>query len=57
MPEWRKSSFSQDGAECVELTWVNGQAYLRDSKAPSASPLPLDLPALVDFVKGPRQGR
>jgi hypothetical protein len=32
--EWRTSSFSQDGGECVELTWSDGQAFARDSKNP-----------------------
>jgi hypothetical protein len=50
-PVWRKSSFSQDGGECVELAWSAGQAFARDSKNPSGPQIPVDLPALVDTVK------
>lgn len=52
--EWRKSSFSSDGGECVELTWSDGQAFARDSKNPSGSLVPVDLPALVGTVKAGR---
>lgn len=54
MPEWRKSSFSQDGAECLELTWLSGQAFVRDSKNRSVLPVPVDLSALVSSVKAGR---
>lgn len=49
--EWRKSSFSSDGGECVELTWWDGQAFARDSKNPSGPMIPVDLPALVGVAK------
>lgn len=49
--EWRKSSFSQDGGECVELTWSGGRSFARDSKNPSGPVIPVDLSALVGAVK------
>jgi hypothetical protein len=55
--EWRKSSFSQDGGECVELTWSAGQAFARDSKNPSGPLIPVDLPALVGAMKAGRYRR
>lgn len=55
--EWRKSSFSQDGGECVELAWFDDRAFVRDSKNPSGSPIPVDLPALVDTAKAGRFDR
>lgn len=48
--EWRKSSFSQDGGECVELTWQGGQAFARDSKNPAGPVVPVDLLGLARFV-------
>jgi hypothetical protein len=55
--EWRKSSFSSDGGECVELTWSAGRAFARDSKNPSGPVVPVDLPALVDIVRTGRFDR
>jgi hypothetical protein len=52
--EWRRSSFSQDGGECVELAWSDGRAFARDSKNPSGPRVPLDLLALVGTVKAGR---
>lgn len=55
--EWRKSSFSQDGGECVELTWSAGRAFARDSKNPSGPHIPVDLLALVGTVQTGRFDR
>jgi hypothetical protein len=49
--EWRESSFSQDGGECVELAWSDGRAFARDSKNPSGPVILVDLPALVGTVR------
>lgn len=49
--EWRKSSFSSDGGECVELTWSGGRSFARDSKNPSGPVISVDLSALVDAVR------
>lgn len=55
--EWRKSSFSQDGGECVELAWLRGQAFARDSKNPTGREVPIDLPRLTQAVKAGRFDR
>lgn len=55
--EWRKSSFSQDGGECVELAWLDGQAFARDSKNPTGQVIPVDLSGLAGAVKADRFGR
>jgi len=31
---WQKSSFSDNGGNCVEVAAAHGQTYMRDSKAP-----------------------
>jgi hypothetical protein len=49
--EWRKSSFSSDGGECVELTWLDGRAFARDSKNPSGPTISIDLLALVESCR------
>jgi hypothetical protein len=55
--KWRKSSFSQDGGECVELAWSAGRALARDSKNLSGPHIPVDLSTLVDFMKTGRYDR
>jgi uncharacterized protein DUF397 len=55
--EWRKSSFSQDGGECVELAWHSGQAFARDSKNPTGLVIPVDLTGLTEAVKADRFDR
>jgi hypothetical protein len=54
---WRKSSFSVDGGECVELAWSAGQAFARDSKNPSGPQIPVDLLALIGAMKAGRFDR
>jgi hypothetical protein len=36
---WRKSSYSGNDANCVELAWLPAGAGIRDSKAPEAGAL------------------
>jgi len=36
---WYKSSFSDDGAGCVEVRFINGEAQVRDSKDTAGSVL------------------
>ena len=55
--EWRKSSFSQDGGECVELAWQDGQAFARDSKNPTGPTIPVNLPGLARVAKAGRFDR
>lgn len=51
---WRKSSFSIDSQNCVELAEFGGHIWLRDSKHPDAGHLTFthaELAALVDAAK------
>ncbi|GAB3750542.1 DUF397 domain-containing protein [Nocardiopsis nanhaiensis] len=34
-PEWRTSTFSPNGSDCVECRGVTGSAEVRDSKHPT----------------------
>lgn len=45
---WRKSSFSAQQTDCVELAWFGG---VRDSKNPHGPALPVDLTPLLTAVK------
>ncbi|HEV7648580.1 MAG TPA: DUF397 domain-containing protein [Actinophytocola sp.] len=47
--EWRKSSFSGSGGNCVEVR--QDLAALRDSKNPNGTTLIVDLACLVAQVK------
>lgn len=58
MINWRKSSYSGTGTaggqECVEVARISRMVGLRDSKAPAAGHLSLDVPhfeALVSRIK------
>jgi hypothetical protein len=47
---WRKSSYSDNAQNCVELATTPGAAHLRDSKHPDAGSLtfpPAEVAALV----------
>ena len=43
---WRKSSFSGNDANCVEVAWPGAEAAIRDSKNPGAGHLTIPVPAL-----------
>ena len=47
--DWRKSSFSGEGGNCVQVR--QDLTAVRDSKNPAAV-LAVDLPALLNAVKG-----
>jgi hypothetical protein len=47
--DWRKSSFSGDSGECVEVR--QDLAVIRDSKNPAGSTLAVDLSRLLATVK------
>jgi hypothetical protein len=46
---WRKSSFSAQETDCVEVAWVGA---LRDSKNPHGPTLAVDLASLLTAAKG-----
>ena len=50
---WRKSSFSAQETDCVELAWTGA---LRDSKNPAGA-LQVDLAHLIGAVKADRIAR
>lgn len=53
---WRKSSYSSDTANCVEVAMLLGQVYVRDSKDP-AGPSLIFTPREWDaFVAGAKDG-
>jgi len=47
--EWRKSSFSGSGGNCVQVR--QDQAAIRDSKNPAGPSLPVDLPTLLAAIR------
>jgi hypothetical protein len=50
--DWRKSSFSGSGGNCVEVR--QDLAAIRDSKNPDGPALAADLPRLLAIVKSGR---
>lgn len=46
--EWRKSSFSPNGGNCVELAYAGA---VRDSKNPDGARLSASMPALIGAAK------
>lgn len=52
MSAWRKSSRSQNGANCVEL--CRTLEHLRDSKNPAGPTLHGDMPALIKAIRRDR---
>jgi hypothetical protein len=51
-PRWRKSSYSGQEANCIEL--AHTLDVLRDSKNPNGPALRADVPALLDAIKDGR---
>ncbi|QWF84404.1 DUF397 domain-containing protein [Amycolatopsis sp. CA-230715] len=51
-PHWFKSSYSDDTANCVEVTFATGAVGVRDSKAPTLPALVLPALAWEGFVRG-----
>lgn len=49
---WRKSSFSGAVGNCVELSWLEGQAGVRNSRDPHGPVLVVPSRVLVSFVAG-----
>jgi len=55
-PTWVKSTFSDQGENCVELRLRESRAA-RDSKNPNGPILVADIPSLVTAVKADRLDR
>lgn len=55
MQRWRKSSYSADTANCVEVAGDGGQVLVRDSKDPGPE-LAFDRSTFAAFVRAVRAG-
>lgn len=59
-PRWFKSSFSENGGQCIEiaanLVVSRGLVPIRDSKSPSGPVLNLPTDAFASFVTGIKAG-
>jgi hypothetical protein len=55
-PTWRKSSYSVNTANCVELATVGDAIYLRDSKHPDDGHLRFTRSELAALVAAARAG-
>ncbi|WP_310278268.1 DUF397 domain-containing protein [Haloactinomyces albus] len=49
--DWRKSSYSDNGADCVEVAFVAGGVAARDSKDPQGAVLVFDRWRWSAFVR------
>jgi hypothetical protein len=54
---WRKSSYSGAVGNCVELSWFEGQAGVRNSRDPHGPVLVVSHRTLVSFVTGTKDRR
>ncbi|CAM2970464.1 DUF397 domain-containing protein [Saccharomonospora xinjiangensis] len=54
--EWRKSSFSGGGNDCVEVAFTDGGAAVRDSKNPGGGALTLSGRQWDAFLSAARAG-
>lgn len=53
---WRKSSFSSNGSDCVEIAVIGGNIAVRDSKRRSGPVLVFWRSEWEAFVNGARKG-
>jgi hypothetical protein len=56
MSTWRKSSYSSDQGNCVDLAEVEEAVLVRNSNRPDAGTLTLDRTAVAAFVAAGRAG-
>jgi hypothetical protein len=60
VPQWFKSSYSDNGGDCVEvaanLAALRGIVPVRDSKDVAGPVLDVSVPAFVTFVSGVKAG-
>jgi hypothetical protein len=56
-PRWRKSSYSADTANCVEVAEVPNGRAVRDTKDPDGPTLLCTIESWRDFIVDVRQGR
>jgi hypothetical protein len=54
--QWRKSSYSGGGNQCVEVAAVDGAYAVRDSKNPAAGYLAFSAPAWKAFLATIKRG-
>lgn len=54
--QWRKSSHSGGGNQCVEVAAVDGAYAVRDSKNPAAGHLAFSTPAWKEFLAAIKRG-
>ncbi|WP_461153885.1 DUF397 domain-containing protein [Saccharopolyspora tripterygii] len=54
--QWRKSSWSANDVNCVEVAFSGGDVYTRDSKNPAGQHLRFGQRAWSAFVRGARDG-
>lgn len=54
---WRKSSFSDNGGNCVEVAATPGHAHVRDSKSPERGHLAVTAGTLGALLADVKAGR
>ncbi|MEU0740909.1 DUF397 domain-containing protein [Streptomyces sp. NPDC006134] len=54
--DWRKSTYSGDGSNCVEIATTPTAVLVRDSKNPAGPHLALPPTAWVDFLTHAAEG-
>ncbi|MFE0460853.1 DUF397 domain-containing protein [Kitasatospora sp. NPDC058965] len=56
-PQWRKSTFSDNGGECVEIAPLPSTTAVRDSKDPDGPALLFPSPSFAAFLEHLRVGQ